>query len=74
MKSTFYKSEGGQSLTLKNYLLDLNVDQIEDDEEFCREEYEAIRDYCSNHILTEDDAQEIELRGYQRDQFDKKEG
>ena len=54
-------------MTLKKYLLDLNIDQIEDDEEFCQAEYETIRDYCSNHTLTEDDVQEIESRGYHKE-------
>lgn len=61
-------------MTLKEYLEIKEVDQIEDDEEFCREEYEVIKDYCAVHPLTEYDVREIELRGYQRDQFDKKGG
>lgn len=61
-------------MSLKEYLAIKEIDQIEDDEEFCREEYEAIRDYCVVHPLTECDVREIELRGYQRDQFDEKEG
>ena len=60
-------------MTLKKYLLDQNIDQIEDDEEFCRAEYEAIRDYYNSHTLTEDDVQEIESRGYQIEQLEKKE-
>lgn len=56
-------------MTLKMYLLEQNIDQIENDEEFCRAEYEAIRDYCENHSLTEGDAKEIESRGYQVYQF-----
>ena len=32
-----------------------------------REEYETIRDYCSSHTLTEDDVQEIESRGYHKE-------
>lgn len=54
-------------MTLKKYLLDQHIDQIEDDEEFCRAEYEAIRDYCSSYTLTEDDVQEIESRGYHKE-------
>lgn len=56
-------------MTLKKYLLDQNIDQIEDDEEFCRAEYEAIRDYYNSHTLTEDDVQEIESRGYHKEDF-----
>ena len=61
-------------MSLKEYLAIKEIDQIEDDEKFCREEYEAIRDYCTIHPLTEYDVREIELRGYQRDQFDEKGG
>lgn len=60
-------------MKLSEYLSDLKIDQIEDDEEFCRTEYEAIRDYCGSHTLIEDDIQEIESRGYQIEQFKKKE-
>lgn len=67
MKSTFYEIGGINLMTLKKYLLDQNIDQIEDDEEFCRVEYETIRDYCSSHTLTEDDVQEIESRGYHKE-------
>ena len=60
-------------MTLNKYLEIKEIDQIEDDEEFCREEYEAIRDYCVRYPLAECDVREIELRGYQRNQFGKKE-
>lgn len=56
-------------MTLRKYLLDKNIDQIEDDEEFCQEEFEAIRDYCNEHMVTEDDVKEIESRGYDKYQF-----
>lgn len=61
-------------MTLNKYLKIKKIDQIEDDEEFCREEYEAIRGYCASYPLSECDVHEIELRGYQRNQFDEKEG
>lgn len=60
-------------MTLNKYLKIKGIDQIEDDEEFCREEYEAIRDYCTRYPLAECDVREIESRGYQRNQFSKKE-
>lgn len=56
-------------MTLRKYLLDKNIDQIEDDEEFCQQEFETIRDYCGEHMVTEEDIQEIELRGYEKSQF-----
>lgn len=56
-------------MTLRKYLLDKNIDQIEDDEEFCQEEFETIRDYCNEHMVTEDDVKEIESRGYDKYQF-----
>ena len=57
-------------MTLKEYLKSREIDQIADDEEFCEEEYNAIKEYCCNHTLTENDAKEIESRGYQRYQFE----
>lgn len=51
-------------MSLREYLLKKNIDEIEDDEEFCRVEYEAIRDYCNTNEVTEEDIQEIESRGY----------
>lgn len=56
-------------MTLKEYLKSREIDQIADDEEFCEEEYDAIKEYCCDYTLTEDDAREIESRGYQRYQF-----
>lgn len=51
-------------MSLRKYLLEKNIDGIEDDDEFCRTEYETIRDYCNMHEVTEEDIQEIESRGY----------
>ena len=51
-------------MSLREYLLKKNIDSIEDDEEFCRTEYETIRDYCNSNEVTEKDVQEIESRGY----------
>ena len=51
-------------MSLRGCLLEKNVDSIEDDEEFCRTEYEAIRDYCNANEVKEEDIQEIESRGY----------
>ena len=50
-------------MTLRKYLLDKNIDQIEDDEEFCQEEFETIRDYCNEHMVTEDDVKELNREG-----------
>lgn len=56
-------------MTLNEYLEIKEIDQIEDDEEFCREEYEAIRDYCNANEVMEEDVQEIESRGYSEYDF-----
>lgn len=56
-------------MSLKEYLTIKEVDQIEDDEEFCREEYETIRDYCNANEVMEEDVQEIESRGYSEYDF-----
>ena len=36
-------------MTLAEYLKLLKIDQIEDDEEFCNTEYDAIRFYFNNY-------------------------
>lgn len=51
-------------MSLREYLLKKNIDEIEDDEKFCRVEYETIRNYCDTNEVTEEDIQEIESRGY----------
>ena len=56
-------------MSLREYLLKKNIDKIEDDEEFCRSEYETIRDYCDVNEVTEEDIQEIESRGYSEYDF-----
>lgn len=56
-------------MTLRKYLLYQKIDQIEDDEEFCQKEFEAIRNYCKKNLLTEEDVKEIESRGYEKYQF-----
>jgi len=51
--------------SLAAYLLSLKIDQIEDDQEFCNAEHEAIQEYCEQHgyKLSEDDWREIRSRG-----------
>ena len=56
-------------MSLREYLLKKNIDSIEDDEKFCRTEYETIRDYCNSNEVTEVDVQEIESRGYSKWDF-----
>lgn len=56
-------------MSLKEYLLEKNIDGVEDDEEFCRTEYETIRDYCNANEVMEEDVQEIESRGYSEYDF-----
>ena len=58
-----------REITLEELLKEEGVDRIEDDEEFCRAEFEAIRDYCLNYNVTEEDIAEIRARGYEEDQF-----
>lgn len=58
-----------EEITLEEYLDNEGIDEIEDDEEFCRAEFEAIREYCSNYNVTEEDIAEIRARGYEEDQF-----
>ncbi|MCD8397768.1 MAG: hypothetical protein LUD12_11420 [Lachnospiraceae bacterium] len=57
-----------QIRNLAEYLLILEVDQIEDDQEFCNAEHEAIQEYCEQHgyELSEDDWSEIRSRGEER--------
>lgn len=54
-------------MKLKDYLK--SVDEIEDDEKFCEEEFETIRDFCTHHTVTDEDIKEIESRGYGKEQF-----
>lgn len=52
-------------MSLKKYLEDNGIDQIEDDQEFMEEEYNAIQTYCENcgYSITADDFKEIKSRG-----------
>ena len=56
-------------MTLAEYLKLLKVDQIEDDEEFCNTEYDAIRFYFNNYKPSIDDISEINQRGYDENIF-----
>ena len=58
-----------REITLEELLKEEGIDEIEDDEEFCRAEFEAIREYFSNYNVTEEDIAEIRARGYEEDQF-----
>lgn len=44
-------------MTLKEYLKENKVDQIEDDEEFCKKEHETVMEYCreKKFLVTDDD-------------------
>ena len=46
-------------MTLAEYLKLLKIDQIEDDEEFCNTEYDAIRFYFNNYKPSSDDDENI---------------
>ena len=52
-------------MTLKKYLEENKVDQIEDDQEFMEAEYNAVRDYCGgkSFSISEEDIKTIENRG-----------
>lgn len=51
--------------TLREYLKELKIDQIEDDTEFCDKEYNAIMGYCTERkfLITDDDLVCIVNRG-----------
>lgn len=50
---------------LAEYLRELRIDEIEDDQEFCDAEHDAIQEYCEErgYDLSEDDVREIRSRG-----------
>lgn len=52
-------------MTLREYLKELKIDQIEDDTEFCDKEYNAIMDYCTERkfLITDADLACIVNRG-----------
>lgn len=56
-------------MTLAEYLELLKIDQIEDDEEFCNKEYDAIRFYCNICKPSSDDISVINQRGYDENIF-----
>lgn len=56
-------------MALSQYLKDEKIDQIEDDQEFCHKEYEAIVNYFLEFEVTEEDIKELEARGYEESQF-----
>lgn len=64
-------------MALRGYLKEQKVDQIEDDEEFCKKEHETVMEYCmeKKFLITEDDLFCIVGRGlndsyeYQRAEY-----
>lgn len=56
-------------MTLSQYLKVKDIDNIEDDAEFCEMEYNTIADYFSCYEVTEDDIKELESRGYEESDF-----
>ena len=54
-------------MSLREYLKAIKIDEIEDDREFCEEEYNAVHDYCDGqkYCLSEDDKNVINERGLQ---------
>lgn len=51
-------------MSLRKYLKDLKIDQIEDDEEFCDKEYEVVMKYCTERrfLISDDDLMCISSR------------
>lgn len=64
MKHNFETMEVNK-MSLKKYLEDNGIDQIEDDQEFMEAEYNAIQTYCENcgYCITSDDLNTIRSRG-----------
>lgn len=52
-------------MSLKQYLKDCKIDQIEDDQEFMEAEYDAIQEYCEycGYCITADDFEIVKSRG-----------
>lgn len=52
-------------MSLRKYLEENEIDQIEDDQEFMEEEYDAIKEYCENcgYSISDEDLEVIESRG-----------
>lgn len=52
-------------MSLREYLKELKIDQIEDDTEFCGKEYDVIMNYCTERkfLITDDDSACIVDRG-----------
>ncbi len=52
-------------MPLREYLEENKIDQIEDDQEFMEEEYNAIQTYCENigFAVSKDDLENIKSRG-----------
>lgn len=51
--------------SLRNYIADMKIDDIEDDQEFMEAEFEAVLDYCrdKHFLMTRDDMKVIRARG-----------
>ena len=52
-------------MSLREYLKELKIDQIEDDEKFCDKEYEVVMKYCTERrfLISDDDLMCISSRG-----------
>lgn len=57
--------EGEKVVSLRKYLADNRIDQIEDDQEFMESEYNAVQTYCEiiEYLITDDDLETIKSRG-----------
>lgn len=52
-------------MSLRKYLEENKIDQIEDDQEFMESEYNAVQTYCEiiGYLITDDDLETIKSRG-----------
>lgn len=51
-------------MLLAQYLKENNIDQIENDLDFCLAEHEAIAEYFQMYEVSKEDINEAEARGY----------
>ena len=55
------------TMSLSEYLKARNIDEIPDDEEWYKAEYDAVCQYCEDHAyhLSQEDMETIRARGYE---------
>lgn len=62
---TQFRGYGGKFMSLRKYLEENRIDQIEDDQEFVEAEHDAIQTYCEicGYSITDEDLKTIKSRG-----------